>query len=96
MKMKTFQRLSCLLLALTLTLGLLPSAVRAENAWDAEAIPYSLELSGDRTELESSFVSAETYAPDEIVDVIVELEEMPLLFFALSIFSPCLNIQYKP
>ena len=79
MNMKTFRRLGCLLLALTLTLGLLPSAVRAENAWNTEAIPYSLELSGERTELESSFVQSETYAPDEIVDVIVELEEKPLL-----------------
>ena len=79
MKMKTFRRLGCLMLAMTLTVGLLPSAVRAENAWNADAIPYSLELSGERTELESSFVQSETYAPDEIVDVIVELEDKPLL-----------------
>lgn len=83
MKKRNFLRLGCLLLVLTLTAGLLPAAVRADASRTVGAIPYSLELSGERQELDSSFVPAETYAPDEIVDVIVELAELPLL----SVFS---------
>ena len=83
MKKQNLLRLGCLLLVLTLTAGLLPAAVRADASRTVGAIPYSLELSGEREELDSGFVPAETYAPDEIVDVIVELEEQPLL----SVFS---------
>ena len=73
MKKQNLLRLGCLLLVLTLTAGLLPAAVRADASRTVGAIPYSLELSGERQELDSGFVPAETYAPDEIVDVIVEL-----------------------
>ena len=79
MKNRNFLRLGCLLLVLTLTARLLPAAVRADSSRTVGAIPYSLELSGEREKLDSSFVPAETYAPDEIVDVIVELKEQPLL-----------------
>ena len=48
MKKQNLLRLGCLLLVLTLTAGLLPAAVRADASRTVGAIPYSLELSGER------------------------------------------------
>ena len=95
MTLKTFQRLGCLLLALLLTAGLLPAAVRADNSRTVEAIPYSLEFSGDKPELDSSFIPAEHYAADEIVDVIVELDAQPLLscFSTSALEAKSANVQ---
>ena len=75
---RPFLRLCSLALAMALTLGLLPAA-RAAETRTVDAIPYSLELTGQQDTLSSSFTPAESYAPDEIVDVIVELEATPLL-----------------
>ena len=79
MKNTTLLRSACLVLALTLTLGLLPASARAGEYRSVEAIPYSLELTGDAPAFDSGFTAPETYAPDEIVDVIVELSDEPLL-----------------
>ena len=79
MNKRTPLRLGCLLLALTLTLGLLPASVRAGGYRTVEAIPYTLELYGESAEFDSSFTPAESYGPDELVDVIVELRTEPLL-----------------
>ena len=79
MKSRTLLRLGCLLLALALTAGLLPAPVRAGTYRTVEAIPYTLELSGEPEGFESSYLPAQEYDPGELVDVIVELEEKPLL-----------------
>ena len=76
---KSFLRLAAWMLVLTFLLGSAPVQAKATPVRTVDAIPYTLEVLGAPDDFESPFTPSEEYAPDEIVDVIVELEDAPLL-----------------